>query len=330
MTHRCLAGLAALTLITPVAVAGHVPDSPGWGSVRLAPPLQFRTPLGIGVHSADPAAVRRLQWLGVRRARLTLYWDAYRRDPGARAKFAADIRRLADAGIAPLVVLHQPPNPSYEARSQSYTELASFMAARVRQFPEAEAWQLWNEVDTGFHGVKTFGHGRVSLEEQGREYAKMLAVVVPAMRAANPGVKVIGSGAAVPSSNWARGIASGGGLRYLDAFAVHIYGFPTLTRAKEWPKHLRSILGNMPLWVTEFGMAKGVIPPDRKYTRGDVDKWQLEAWRDPVLWNDEARVYARMYGYTLQDDTGDLGYSLVRDNGSWRPAAEWIRRNPHP
>ena len=40
--------------------------------------------------------------------------------------------------------------------------------------------------------------------------------------------------------------------------------------------------------------------------------------------NDSARMYDRMYWHVLRQN-GDVGYDLIRTDGSLRPAAQWLR-----
>lgn len=291
-----------------------VPTGPAWAQEPV---------VGVGTHHTDRESVDLLGDLGVEHARITLYWHTWQGDPGYREEWGAGVRRLAAAGIEPLVVVHQPADKSYENREATWRAFVGFVAARVRQFPEVTAWQLWNEVDSGFQGVDLFGyHSGLSPRQQGRRYGEMLRLAYPAIKEANPRALVVTSGLATTGVEFLRGVNDARGP--YDVVGVHAYGFPVRNPVREKAEALRAAFPGVRLWLTEFGMEEAVVPRDWPRTARQVDEWHLENWRDPILLNERGHLYERVYGHVLRQD-GDRSFDLVRRNGSWRPAAEWLR-----
>jgi hypothetical protein len=79
-----------------------------------------------------------------------------------------------------------------------------------------------------------------------------------------------------------------------------------------------------PLWNTEFGQERAVIPDHQQLTDAQTESEQLRAWRSVVEANARQHLYDRMYGYVLAEGQ-DLGFGLVRQDGSVRPAYVWLR-----
>lgn len=55
-----------------------------------------------------------------------------------------------------------------------------------------------------------------------------------------------------------------------------------------------------------------------------IDTVHLVAWRTTIERNSRDRIYHRIYGYVLSEGN-DLGFDLVRRDGSERPAYQWLR-----
>jgi hypothetical protein len=293
----------------PVSVAGSRPDV-----------------VGVGAHRLDAGSIARLRDLGARHVRTTLYWSHWD-DAEYRQVFADDVQRAADAGIELLVVVHQQPSGGYADRQRVYRDFAAFMADRAAEFPQIRYWQLWNEMDVAFTDVFGAGRDEVPMRRRGRNYAEMLALAYPAIRSANPDALVVTGGIAAGIGD---GFLAGmyeGGARY-DILAIHSYGFPVWPAFRDRGREARSIMRRQrdtrPLWNTEFGMEAAVVAPGWPSTPADVDRYHLDAWRESIEGNERHRIYDRIYGHVLVQG-GDLGYDLVRVDGTPRPAFLWLR-----
>jgi hypothetical protein len=113
-----------------------------------------------------------------------------------------------------------------------------------------------------------------------------------------------------------------------DVLAIHTYGFPLLkpfdARGSAAWRLMEAHGDNRPLWNTEFGLEPAVIPDNWRLSRGQIDSVQLEAWRTSIEGNERWRTYDRIYGYVLADGK-DLGFNLIRLDGSPRPAYRWLK-----
>jgi hypothetical protein len=314
-----LALIAAVSQSSPAAA----PVEPSHPRAVDSPRVEL---VGVGAHILDAPSVERLQDLGVRHVRTTLYWSHWS-DRSYRQEFVRNIRRTVAAGLEPLVVVHQQPSGGYGERQRVYREFARFMAARAAEFPEIRYWQLWNEMDTSFTDVFGAGRPNVSFRQRGRHYAEMLELAYPAIKEANPRAVVVTGGIA---SEIDAGFLAGmydGEAKY-DVLAIHTYGFPIETAFRERGRSTRAQQrthgDRRPLWNTEFGMEDAVVAPGWPSTPRDIDGYHLEAWRSSVESAHRDRIYDRVYGHVLQQG-GDLSYDLVRSDGSPRPAYLWLR-----
>jgi hypothetical protein len=282
--------------------------------------------VGIGLHLLDPVSIARVQDLGVRRIRYTLYWSLWQ-NVEYRREWERDIHRALQAGLDPLVVVHQAPFGGFQQRREVYREFAGFMAERAREFPGIRAWQLWNEMDVTFTDVFGAGRPEVSLRQRGHLYAEMLRLAYPAIKRANPkAVVVVGGIASAVESGFLQGLYDEHAM--YDVLAIHTYGFPLVLPFQErglaTRRLMRSHRDTRPLWNTEFGLERAVIPDHQQLTPAQTDSVQLAAWSSVVQANARNRYYDRIYGYVLAEGT-DLGFGLVRLDGSARPVYRWLK-----
>jgi hypothetical protein len=303
-------------------------------SLGLPATLDVTPAVGVGVHRLDRESVAHLNQLGVRHVRITLYWSQWSR-PAYREEWTRDLHRALDAGLELLVVVHQPPFGDFERRNQVYRAFAQFMEARAAEFPQVGAWQLWNEMDESFTDVFGAGRPEVSLRRRGQLYAEMLELAYPAIKRGNPRALIVTGGLASP--------LDGGFLQGLydrkarfDVLAIHTYGYPLALSFHERGRAARRVMAlhrdRRPLWNTEFGLERAVIPAEADLTPARVDRAHLEAWKSAVEANHRAPLYKRIYGHVLAEGR-DLGFSLVRVDGSARPAYQWLQswlRNRRP
>ena len=282
--------------------------------------------VGIVVHHLDRQSVDQVLDLGLRHVRYTLYWSLWD-NPLYRQEWEAGLQRAVQAGLDPLIVVHQPPFGDYRSRETVYRAFARFMQARAAQFPEVRAWQLWNEMDIAFTDVFGAGRPEISMHERGRLYAEMLQLAYPAIKRGNPSALVVTGG--IASS------IDGGFLDGLydahapyDVLAIHTYGFPLVkpfdARGSAAWRVMEAHGDNRPLWNTEFGLEPAVIPDSWRLSRGQIDSVQLDAWRSSIEGNERWRTYDRIYGYVLADGQ-DMGFNLIRLDGSPRPAYQWLK-----
>lgn len=309
-------------------IAGVVALALGMAVQGTASSAQAPDPVvGVGVHELDASSIAALRDLGVRDVRITLYWGKWEHEPAYRRQFTRELDAALDAGLDPLIVVHQQPRGGYADREWVYRAFADFVADRARQFPHIRAWQLWNEMDVAFTDVFGAGDDRISLYQRGRNYGHMLEIAWPAIKRANPDALIVTGGIASEiDGGFIEGILDVGAP--FDALAIHTYGFPVMPSFRDRGIQARRLLDrhgdSRPIWNTEFGMEKAVVPRDWPRSDRDVDGYHLDAWSESIQLNADRHIYQRAYGHVLKQG-GDLSFDLVRTDGSPRPAYRWLR-----
>lgn len=305
------------------------------GVAGLLQPAAAQNPhdVGVGSHSLDDSSRRDLRALGVERVRITIYWNIWESSEAYRSTTSAEIEQAAREGLNLLAVVHgQPPRYSFQSREAALEAYVEFVTSMVARFPQVEAWQLWNEMDVPTFTDLFGAGGQLDPEAQGRLYGRMLDRTYTAIKRANPTALVVTGGLAGPvDTGFPIGLLQSGAR--MDAFAIHAYGFPVSLSVEQRGAAARAVLdrfgrSSIELWVTEFGMEEAVVPPGFDRSASAIDRYHLEAWRDPVEWNRRIGLFDRMYGHVLRQD-GDRSYDLIRRNGTLRPAAEWLREYLH-
>ena len=221
---------------------------------------------------------------------------------------------------------NNPPGVSFANKAAAYQTMATFMANMVARYPNVVYWELMNEPDqygtsgsrcnvscgSGIGFSDIFGsNAGLNLYQQGQNYAQMLAVVVPAMKAVNPNVKPILAGLAFPdtaSTSFSQGVFDGGGAQYLWAWNIHVYG-PIAYRVLDETVMFRTWmnahgLSGMALVITEWG--------DNTGPGGSTQQTA------------ECAAYAEIkkYGLTVFDEvyaSDDAGWSLFTNPPNWTP-----------
>lgn len=282
--------------------------------------------IGIVVQQLDRQSVAQVVDLGLRHIRYPLYWSLWDR-PDYRREWERGLQQALRAGLDPLIVVHQAPAGDFNTREIVYRSFAQFMEARVAEFPAVRAWQLWNEMDVAFTDVFGAGRPEISMRQRGRLYAEMLKLAYPAIKRRNPRALVVTGGVASAIDG---GFLDGMYERQApyDVLAIHTYGYPLAlafdSRGSTAWKIMRDHGDRRPLWNTEFGLAGAVIPDSWRLQPAQIDSAQLEAWRTCVEGNEREHVYDRIYGYVLAEGK-DLGFDLIRVDGSPRPAYQWLK-----
>lgn len=274
-----------------------------------------RTELGIGMHGTPLEHLDRVQALGIRIVRVTLYWalmeptetpgeydEAYLREWDERvATFAA-------RGMELLVVVHgNPPGVSWENRDASYARFARFMGELAARYPSVRYWELFNEMDSGFTDL--FGaEAGIPMRERGMYYAEMLKLAYPAIKAANPAALVL-VGGMTDWQEFPRGIYEGGGASFFDIMNLHTYGVPVVWALVSRGAELREVMAEYgdaerPLWNTEFGIDAGNVvaawgfPHERGEEDGPAyDQVHLDQWRECIQAAFETGLYAKVLPY---------------------------------
>ena len=263
------------------------PDRPPSTSPVTSP----ATPIvGLGTHSLGYEAINELGMLRVRYTRFTMYAALWELSESYRAEWTAGLALAFSHGLKVLVVVHALP-PHWTG-----DDFGRFMGDRALEFgPMLEGFQLGNEIPFGDGSPASHAHFHTSAYHAIKSVSRDTKVVTMAMP--DSAFPVLLQSTNLPT----------------DAYAVHLYGYPlsgVTKRLRKW------ISANVPVWVTEVGIEQKVIPPDA----GPWEQIQARELRDAV---DAGHGYARIYIYQLRTFDGEL-HGLLRDDGTLRPAAEWL------
>jgi hypothetical protein len=300
------------------AAATRDPRSLGDWPLLGSSQAQRRTVLGINSHLLTPEAIAKLRDLGITHVRHTLYWPMFEEHPDYPFGFRQDIARAHAAGLRLTVVVHNWFGPD-TAVVHNRVDLAmmrrfaAFVAARAAEFPQVEAWQLWNEQDLWVQAPFGAGVG-VPMYERGQNYARQLELAYPAIRKASPDALIVSGGLADhPDSGFLEGMLAS--RPPVDAIAVHGYGSWAEIRERALAAR-RLAAGHAPIWLTEAGMDAA------------DDQRQLAAWRGIVEGNERERLAVRLYPYVLLSGVTEPGFGLFRRDGRTpRATYHWLRRH---
>ncbi len=270
---------------------------------------------GLNSHLLTPEAVAQLVDVGATHVRHTLYWPLWQ-NPGFPEAYAANLERAHRAGLRLTLVVHNwagGPVVGSGVSRRMMSQFTDFVVARVRQFPQVEAWQLWNEQDLWVQAP--FGaSSHVPMIQRGRLYAEQLERAYPLIKRANPRALVVTGGTADhPSSGFLQGMMER--RPPLDAVAIHAYGaYPAFA---DRVRAARAIIGDgTPLWVTEAGDDASERPDDSRH---------LATWRSILEGNARERIADRIYPYVLVAGETERGHGLLRADDSPRPTYRWLR-----
>jgi hypothetical protein len=354
--------------VTPTPTVTPQPPPPA-GTPTPLPPAVFKPGTGVQVNlftDDDPRVLRWAQGLGVEWVKQQIDWNVLEHGPGNIEWEQLDrVVDLCNAFNFRLLigVVNAPgylrPDPNGFGPPADYAEFGRFMQQLAERYRgRVDAYELWNE-------------SNLQREWQGdvldpARFVALVAAGSQGVRAGDPEALVISGAPAVTGINdgvtaiddrvYLRGMLEAGVAQWVDGIGVHPYGFANPPEAS-WrdpeqvaPSHnshpsfffrdtledyrallLEYGLGDLPLWVTEFGWpsVEGLGEMDTtgwEYARDVSEQQQAEYivrafqmgrgtdWVGPMfLWN---LNMAWVWGNTRPDSA----YSLVRPDGSFRPA----------
>jgi hypothetical protein len=282
--------------------------------------------VGVGTHSLDSWSREKLSELKTVYVRHTLYWSQWQ-DERYRTEFETNVSAAISEGFKILIVVHWLPNEliatAKENKAEIYQKFSEFVTERVKQFPQIEAWQIWNEVDSGFVGSENvFGWSEEYTPiVRSKMYATQLRIAYSMTKSANPNTLVVSSGLATQETEFVDAIINSKD-KICDVIALHCYGFQVVDKFNE----LSKLYGDRKIefWCTEFGLEEAVVPVGWDHSREAIDDYHLHALRDTVKADEVTRFFTRMYFHVLRQG-GDTSYDLIRVDDSLRPAAVWLQ-----
>ena len=241
--------------------------------------------------------------------------------PGLARARIVDI--YADVGPAGGHEKHPPTDPDVFAR---------FAAVAVERYgDQVEAWEIWNEPNSGLFWT----------DPDPDRYVDLLAAAVPPLRAADPTASIVTGGLApaddVPGSEispeaFLEAVLEVADPALIDAVGIHPYSFPAdpSDRSLEWnlfarlPDIHRRVAESadrpIPIWLTEFGAPYDSDRPDHQA------EILSEALHCAAQWPWVGPVFV----YSLNDaadDPGDRAFGLLDPSGNERPSWAAVQRS---
>jgi hypothetical protein len=225
--------LALIPTVTPSPTTSLTPTPTITPPVLGLPGATIPDGLGVNVlfYQADQTELDTLSTAGFRIVRLDYIWTMVESTSQVVYDFRifdSFVESMTQRGIRVLFCLDgdNPPsngNPLYDNGLSPYTDngraaFARFAAASVSHFRgKGIIWELWNEPNGDFWSP----HPNVD------DYAKLVEVVIPAMRKADPNVVIVGPSISNINSAQALDFISALGekgiLQQFDAISVHPY-----------------------------------------------------------------------------------------------------------
>jgi hypothetical protein len=279
-------------------------------------------------------------------------YAVYRSDANASTDLDNALADAAANGVELEVVVENGLCREYWA--DPYTPYAQYVANMVSTHPGVRFWELLNEPEVAYKTDMLGGQGPTECGlgygathyGVGYNYAQLMKMAYPMIKAANPNAWVLMAGLASPDTAFLDGFYDGGGRQYYDFLNVHAYGSNAngadpFNRG-EVLQNTASLKGDpgRPVWLTEFGHG-GQNDLGGPYTATQYDDSQKSFWTTFMSRNSAYHTYAKMIGYHLLTTdnsywpssvidlpsgrtTADYGAGILRMNGDPRPTYTYV------
>ncbi|MCB9529535.1 MAG: hypothetical protein H6701_14305 [Myxococcales bacterium] len=281
-----------------------------------------------------------LRALGVRRLRTGISWADYHR-PGGRAWYDWQMAALGELEVL-VSVWHTPPSrgeaPLCNAPPRRLADYAEFVWEVVDRYGDRfEALELWNEPNNRYK----WDFAR--FDPDWSKFAQMVGMAAETAR--GMGKYTVLGGMMPADPHWLRLIEAHGGLRHVDAVAVH--GFPGMwwpgernwdwyDRWQGWPTRVARIeaaAGGRPVWVTEAGLATWSVEaraPARHGLQVAMLDEAMQAPAERVYWYSVIDLDPRraaIEGFHVDENEYHLGLSTYggERKPAWHAMKRWAR-----
>lgn len=341
--HRLLVS----TLLTLVALACAAPSIVHAGVPSGFFGVMADGPLTHGTGASLPQEAKLMRGAGVGTIRTAFYWRELQPSPGQAPDFTSTDRIVgaaADNGIAVLPVLVRAPawatggneaegavpdNAAYAAfvtaAVQRYGPNGTFWAGRsgARKVPIRQ-WQVWNEPD-----IDRYWEGK----PWAPTYVTLLRAARGAIKAADPGAKVVAAGLTNRSWEDLRLLYAAGGRGLFDAAAIHPFSrrVENVVKIVELARKEMRRRGDarVPLMLTEVSWSSGKGRSSFNYGWETTESGQAAKVTEALTALAEARTRLRIGGvwwYTwLSPQLGDdesFSYSGLRRLSGGKPVSK--------
>ena len=341
MRNWCFVFLAGLMATLPAALPAQAPEKV---------PAADSFIVGVGTHIAGgdrqlKESLSVIKQVGATAVRDDIQWEAIEKVRG-QLEMPAALDTFVDealkAGVQPLVILDYG-NKFYDGGKKPRSPEAIEAFCRYAEFVvqhykgRVKLYEVWNEWDLNIGGAETRDSAPelyALLMQSADDYANLVKAVYPRMKAVDPSIVVLGTGAPTAAgvrNGWLDRVLAQNTLPFMDAVSVHTYAFSETGRTRgpeawaEWMEQLETDLQKyheqrpVPFYITETGWPTQV---DRVGTSPDVAATYLA--RMYLL----ARTMPFLKGiwwYDFQDDGWkasevEHNFGLVRPDFTPKPA----------
>lgn len=325
-------------------------------------------------HAAKPGVVSDLTWyisdsekqrsvemmtdLGSSMTRLAIQWkeaepERDRYNEWWLNEYGKAIDMARAAGQRVLVMVDEAPawasGSSGSNVPRNPSDFASFMSTVAKRYAgRVDGWEIWNEENT----ARFWSTG-----PDPATYTAMLRAAYPAIKAADPGAKVVFGGTAANDYSFLEGAYAAGAKGYFDVLATHPYPYCGSTGPADIRMNGRriskdSFLGyremhktmvehgdEKPIWVTEIGWntSSTTCDPSAGVWQGGVSEttqadYLYEAFKlfeqDPyveyALWYDARNNY-----WMHDEDSPEAQFGLVTTDFTPKPAYAAFKAYAH-
>lgn len=319
----------------------------------MTPEIGLNSSAGGGPHH------QRIRDAGMRLMRHGFLWYQWVEGSAGNARYELRDGALADGrqrGIEYMLVIAGPRDTAVMQKTNPYTAAerdavyqayANDLVWMVENYEGVKFYQLFNETDAGcengkfFNGLSAVGTSQYANPNryvQGYNYADMLKVVYPAMKAAaqREGREVwivvaglTGNEALDPNNycvpdysvlswDFLRGMYANGAQAYFDILALHAYGATATSthslfeRSHVFNYQVHAVVNdpNRPIWVTEFGSSaqtsEPLLSPNRDQSQDGavLDEIQRQWYQDAISVQVQGQHLQKIFGYTYATTEG--------------------------
>ncbi len=198
----------------------------------------------------------------------------------------------------------------------AYAAFVAYLAARYGT--RLAAIEIWNEPDQA-------NEAYFAGPEKPQHYAAVLRAAYPAIKQANPNVKVLAGSLVGSNGVFLRALYAAGIKGYYDGLAVHFYN---LTLGSLRAIHETQLVNgdNTPLWLDEFGWSSCWPQQKVQQEQGCVSP-KVQADNITSLYRSLVRVpyVAAAVLYKLQDSTRE-NFGVLNTKGARKPAFAALSR----
>ncbi|MDR1190700.1 MAG: hypothetical protein LBK60_03415 [Verrucomicrobiales bacterium] len=272
------------------------------------------SPFGVMTHFAqgmNPNMLPLFKKIGIESIRDEHYWKNV--EPTTKGEYVFDqrseayMKACADLHLAPLIAMTFG-NKLYDgdgkgpSTPEAYAGYANYGVAMMNHYGPQIRWlEIWNEYNGTWYPT-------AAKHDRPKYYAELIKATYPVLKAAHPGVQILGGAAVLIPLPYFESLFKAGALDYMDGVVIHPYRVKPEGVDQEVAE-LQALIRkynhgqDKPIWVTETGRH---IKADHDWEQGRhmFEKGRAEG----------ARYLARQYTLLLKQNVAKIYWYLASDH----------------